>query len=1158
MPKAARTISSLFEIPNRFVRSVQLERDFQDPAALDDYIVTPAMAEAFTRLREALLPDSGRRAWRITGDYGVGKSSFALVVAHLLARNSGAGLNRIASDLGWDMTGMHVPALWPVLLTGSRSSMVAALARAIGVAVEARAPARGRVPRAHVALLEQAAAIATANDALALETLLTDFRALAAESGAGVLLVVDELGKFLEYAAQADGVEDVFILQRLAEMASRSGKRPFLVLGLLHQGFHAYADRLPMAARNEWEKVAGRFEEIVFNQPLAHMAALVAGALRLDPARLPARVRDVSSEIAAATAQTGWLGGGAVGAAALDVARLYPIHPTVLPVLVRFFARFGQHERSLFGFLLSNEPFGLQSFATRSAAPETWYRLDDLYDYVRACFGHRLAGASYRSHWLRIVSTIDAIIDASDFELRLLKAVAVLNLIDADDLIPTERALAACFSPDRNSGVSDALRELAARGLLFHRGAAGGFRLWPTASVNLEEALQEARRALGPVRSVSAGLIPHLSPEPVMARRHYLEHGTLRYFEVRYCEASELANCAAKPSDADGVLLVILADDEESRTLAIDAAQRPTLASREDIVLSFPAPVAGLAGELLDLRLWNWVAQNVAELAEDTYAMSEVSRQETLARRALLGRLSALNGMWQGGFAGECVWKGQPLDGKLRELGISGLLSHICAQLYPAAPRIANELLNRSTLSSAAVAARMRLIERIFDMSELADLGLPESKAPPEKSIYLSVLKAGRLHVETDTGYAVTFPDEEDPLRLRPALDAILGSIAAAGGDRVAVLSLLGHLRAPPYGVRDGVSPLLLAIVLRTHAHELAVYEHGTFLHRFGPSDFQRIIKGPQYFEIQHCQVSGVRLEVFDALIRNFAEDRHDRKIDLLDVVKPLCLFAAQLPDFTKKANGLSPIARAVREALLASREPLRLLFDDLPRACELEAFSPDDDQGDAAEARLFVERLQDAIDELRHAYDALLTRIQSRTSQALGQPVFDRVAVASRASRVSLVARDPRLRTFALRLRDPALSEKAWAEALGSYIVAKPPAKWLAADEARFEEEAGTLAEHFCKTEAAAFQHPDMPPQVAAVRLNLTRGDGEDLVRVLENPADDDLAKDVDAVAGRLPRDATLRLRLLTELLWRELKAAPATHERADHGDAPRGKSSK
>jgi hypothetical protein len=76
-------------------------------------------------------------------------------------------------------------------------------------------------------------------------------------------------------------------------------------------------------------------------------------------------------------------------------ASLYPLHPALLPVLVRFFARFGQHERSLFGFLLSNEPFGLKLFFESAVSTDRWYRLSDFF-YVRAVYGHRLTGESAR------------------------------------------------------------------------------------------------------------------------------------------------------------------------------------------------------------------------------------------------------------------------------------------------------------------------------------------------------------------------------------------------------------------------------------------------------------------------------------------------------------------------------------------------------------------------------------------------------------------------------------------------------------------------------------------------------------------------------------------------------------------------------------------
>jgi hypothetical protein len=89
-----------------------------------------------------------------------------------------------------------------------------------------------------------------------------------AKKATGLLIIIDELGKLLEYAALNPDRQDVFLLQKLAELAARSGNYPIFLVGLLHQGFSAYADALTPFAQKEWEKVAGRFEEIIFNQPL--------------------------------------------------------------------------------------------------------------------------------------------------------------------------------------------------------------------------------------------------------------------------------------------------------------------------------------------------------------------------------------------------------------------------------------------------------------------------------------------------------------------------------------------------------------------------------------------------------------------------------------------------------------------------------------------------------------------------------------------------------------------------------------------------------------------------------------------------------------------------------------------------------------------------
>src|SRR5262245_34775491 len=83
--------------------------------------------------------------------------------------------------------------------------------------------------------------------------------------------------------------------------------------------------------------------------------------------------------------------------------------------------------------------------------------------------------------------------DVDDLELCVLKSVAVLNVLDADHLLANDVVLAAAIADgDAEGAVERAVVSLKRCGLLFHRGTAGGYCLWPSTSVNLESAFEDA------------------------------------------------------------------------------------------------------------------------------------------------------------------------------------------------------------------------------------------------------------------------------------------------------------------------------------------------------------------------------------------------------------------------------------------------------------------------------------------------------------------------------------------------------------------------------------------------------------------------------------------------------------------------------------------
>ena len=261
------------------------------------------------------------------------------------------------------------------------------------------------------------------------------------------------------------------------------------------------------------------------------------------------------------------------------------------------------------------------------------------------------------------------------------------------------------------------------------------------------------------------------------------------------------------------------------------------------------------------------------------------------------------------------------------------------------------------------------------------------------------MIKKGGLHRPSGNGYTIALPAAgADPLNLKPALDEIQRLLEASLGARVAVTDILARLARQPYGVRAGLAPLLLAIAVQARAHELAVYESGTFRSSFGAQEFLRLIKAPATFELQHCRLEGVRAEVFARLAETFAQSTKAREPQILDVVQPLCRFAAQLPEYTRKAGALESSVAKVRDVLLSATEPFGMLFNDLPMACGLEPFSTAE-TADPDRAKLFVARLQSAVNDLRSAYPRLLGR----------QPNVDAGEIRHNAMKLAMTVGDSR-----------------------------------------------------------------------------------------------------------------------------------------------------
>jgi hypothetical protein len=369
--------------------------------------------------------------------------------------------------------------------------------------------------------------------------------------------------------------------------------------------------------------------------------------------------------------------------------------------------------------------------------------------------------------------------------------------------------------------------------------------------------------------------------------------------------------------------------------------------------------------------------------------------------------------------------------------------------------------------------------------------------------------------------------------------------LTAAQG-RVEVLTIYSELGRAPYGVRAGLAPLLLAVILASNQHHLAVFERATYCPRFDGPAFMRILKAPQHFELQWVAIEGVRAEVFRRVGQILGTGESD---GLLSVVEPLIRFGAGLNHYTQRTQVLSPLAIAVRTALLRASSPIDLLFADLPAACAFAPFIPQEKPAKKATTE-FVAKLEEAISEMRACYPELLRRMTGEICAGLEDVGGGRERLRDRAQQLIFRVKEQRLRTFIQRVGDPALDNDAWIEAIGGALVGKPPSRWLAQDEASWSARLDEICAAFLRTEAASFE--DGAHGHAAVRLALTYGDGREAISVI--PLDDEasagdrlLARTILAMMDEHNSSAERVLALLAMELIKNRSDEDSMHGRAE-----------
>lgn len=1112
------TLSKQYSIATRHQRSTRIDSDLS--ADFFPSLVYHGTAQASLETLFRQYGQTGQSAYTLTGSYGSGKSTVALLMAGLLHADSGirnAAINTINAESQslLEESTPYQKGWLQIRAVGGVSGPVESFWNATLRALEEH-------PNTHkTKVFNKYHKIRVQSDS----ELISSWKALFNDIAPyvdGVLIIADEMGKSLEFINRSGS--DLHLFQDIAEELSRINT-PVIFLGLLHQAFSEYAKERGTKLQDEWAKIQGRYSDILYNVSTDETVALISNSIKTTS---PHRggdelVQRVLSALEDKQQRKELL--------LTRLEQCIPLHPlTALllgPIAKR---RFSQNERSTFSFLNSYEQFSFQLFLQQTSDQNARYDLSHLWDYLETNMEHTILGSPDGHGW---ATAADAIRKAlkQDFSLQciaLLKAISLITLFGKSaNLTATESVLLTATEITDKKQLKECLQQLKEASCIVFRKYLSSWVVFEGSDLDIaglvEEKIEQLHNSHEAIERINFS-------SQVIAKGHYHEFGTLRWaaqtiaMQLSYIDIPTLIGSR---SGEFANFLLLLKEEPEDRLLELTRNDKSLM-----VACAFNAnEIIKLANEKYALELIKNDKTTGAVLTHDKVAREEHRARSLNAQSALDAALTTAfnNARW--------IHNGVVYSKETT----SEIATFAADRIFYQTPRILNELVNRNKLSGTAVSALKKLLEAMLNEEDKEDLGI--EGFPPEKSMYISCLKNTNIH---------SAEGEKGLHWFRDYLDRKLNAVFAAAekylkdrkGNEVDLSEIAELWANAPFGLTKGVIPIFLLAFLKSMGEQVAFYEKdmsGAFAFIAEPdSDYvHKLIKNPSELAVKYIVLAKDQKEWLQHLaIFAASETNRDVSNNILSVATPLVTTMHNLPHWVKNAHHIvSDDVRnrtylRIRDLFLQANDPHTLLIKDLHK--ELIAFGAD-------EFTSQIDLLEDCFKTLRQKHEQMLAAIKTKMKTIFPESGEE---LADMCQYVEQNAGDLRLKAFARELAKSDTGLLQWLENMIQIVIGRGKQNWNEGILQTASNKISDYAQDFLSIVKSQHNGSDAAPQSGKTRLVSLVLEGDDgkltsFKREIRTIETEELKSTMNTIERQLLElDDFHKINILQQLLKKSLEA--------------------
>jgi energy-coupling factor transporter ATP-binding protein EcfA2 len=757
----------------------------------------------------------------------------------------------------------------------------------------------------------------------------------------GLFILIDELGKVIEYASEKYLDSDIHALQDLSEYVNKQNNIRLVVA--LHKSFKDYVQNTTHLSFTEWDKIQGRFDNIIFQDDFYELMHIFEETITVDDLNAVSSIRDKVSSLFNTYKEN--LPNKRISVDSSSLEKLAPLHPFSSLALFHIFSKHFQNQRSVFSFLSAQEPYSFQSFINKDLDVETLYTLDMLFDYINYISNAYAVNMPDKESWKLANEYLDSANILTIPQQQIIKSIALISAFGLENLIQLDKKTLKLALKD-SQNIKQEIEELEARGLILYRRVSHSYALIQETSINIDEELSTIIKNHIKIdyKEIINKTIEH---DVILAKRFQIKTGTAKFFSKEFIDTN-----ISKSTTLKFKLIYVGSDILENDILEIS--------KKNKFSIYIPLGLTNQVKNLIDLSL----AINTLLIQKDIISNQRVCK---ILQGMLNTNKNEINKILD--IKEKLFYFGKAIAYSSRSL--QETISQILQVTYPSMPIIINDLVNPIQHETSVPNGMKKLFEHMIN--NVGDNKLGIDKLPPQLAIYLSVIKKGGFYTLKSGKWTLSDPREESFIDIWKKLESHIKTYKNISIDRMREM-----LQVEPYGLNEDAAKFILFLFLIIHEPNIHFFREKTYQFDFDIDQLMDVWKNSKRYTINWYKLSKEEETIFEKYIQIFDKyfETDYSKKNIKYIFQKLSSKFMALPKYCHQTKKISSKAIALRSALTASKEPHLTFFELFPKSLDYKSLNE-------VNVDSFIEDFKQAFNEIVFSYKKMALNLEEGLAES-------------------------------------------------------------------------------------------------------------------------------------------------------------------------------